>query len=836
MRGKTGLALRRISGHCTVTGEGVMAWYRLAPQSWSFRPDSAREQLIVEGADVLAQLTKRHLHLRVSTRPYPVSRWARAHDENAPDPLPGWAEHLRADQMHLARRSMADKEVYLGVSMPDARRVLRLASGFVPASGDREVSALHRPIRETDEILALPGFEATPASPREVEWLLHRSCSLGLPAPISLGAPEDGEWAQDDLHEFTDEVHWTATPFGRTMRVCGERDGEVVERHVCVMSVGRMTDLAIPPGVPWMQRTDELPFPVEWSGRIQIDEATKVNHAMRRNIQKIRAQKHHYEVEHNEPAPGALDRQASKALAVEDELSTGLSGLSTRTTGWYRLAVSGDTEEEAVERANAVRKLFSPQVTITRPADQYAIAREFIPGEKLGNSAYRRKMPVTTLAAAVPAATAKVGDRVGIHLGETSGTSARVVAWEPWLATEQAEESGLAVLCAGLGGGKSTAGGNIIYRTAIQGVPWTVLDPSGRLTSLCRLPQLEGVSRAVDLLDASAGVLSPYSVIAEPLREHYGGEGDWAVAKESAAETRRLLSNSVLRSILPRQLQDHVLTEVALLRAVGSVPAEQTSALNAVVGALGEMEGDTDLIRHAGYMRDFLAEASRTSHGRLLFPARWSGEPRERGLLTVYSLRGLALPDDDSTTSQDLDERLSMCVLYVAAWLAQRGMYYGDVHARKGIFIDESWALSTFSSGRRFIDRAARDSRKHNTRVLMASQNPSDLLKLDLANLVSAAFIGRLTDEEAQRDALRFISGMRPGMGYERIFESLSRPTSSGLRGAREFIFSDGQGGVERIRMDLGAHPHLLDALNTTADPSKVKRQREMPFQTERAS
>lgn len=118
----------------------------------------------------------------------------------------------------------------------------------------------------------------------------------------------------------------------------------------------------------------------------------------------------------------------------------------------------------------------------------------------------------------------------------------------------------------------------------------------------------------------------------------------------------------------------------------------------------------------------------------------------------------------------------------------------------------------------------------------MASQNPSDLLKLDLANLVSAAFIGRLTDEEAQRDALRFISGMRPGMGYERIFESLSRPTSSGLRGAREFIFSDGQGGVERIRMDLGAHPHLLDALNTTADPSKVTRQREMPFQTERAS
>ena len=38
-----------------------------------------------------------------------------------------------------------------------------------------------------------------------------------------------------------------------------------------------------------------------------------------------------------------------------------------------------------------------------------------------------------------------------------------------------------------------------------------------------------------------------------------------------------------------------------------------------------------------------------------------------------------------------------MCVLYMAAWLTQRGMYLGDVHARKGIFIDEAWALSTFT-------------------------------------------------------------------------------------------------------------------------------------------
>ena len=65
------------------------------------------------------------------------------------------------------------------------------------------------------------------------------------------------------------------------------------------------------------------------------------------------------------------------------------------------MAVSGDSEEEALE-ASLLRKLYAPQITIARPADQYAVAREFIPGEKLGSTAYKRRMPVTTLAAAVP--------------------------------------------------------------------------------------------------------------------------------------------------------------------------------------------------------------------------------------------------------------------------------------------------------------------------------------------------------------------------------------------------------------------------------------------------
>jgi hypothetical protein len=826
------LALRRISGHCTVTADKIHAWYLLDPQGWSFRPEVVRERLIIDGADVYAQLIRRNIHLRVTTRPYPVSSWAAAHDANAPAPLPGWRSYLLKDQRHLAGRSMADKEVYVGVEITARSGLYKAFGGLAGSISDREVASLANAIRGTDEIMASPGMEGTPVTPRQLEWLLHRSCSLGLPAPLTLGSVESPQWEAEDLHEFTDKIQWFTTPYGRTIRVVGENDDQRVERHVCVLSVGRMTELEIPSGVPWMQRTDQLDFPVEWSGRVEVEDSAKVGAAMRRNIQKIRAQKDHYEVEHQEPAPGALDRQADKALAVEDDISMGLSGLSTRTRGWFRVAVSASTQEEVLERANAVRKLFAPQITIARPADQYAVAREFIPGERLGTTAYKRRMPVTTLAAAVPAATAKVGDRLGIHLGETSGTSTRVVTWEPWEMTERGEESGLTVLCAGLGGGKSTAGGNIIYRSLMQGVPWTVLDPSGRLTALCRLPDLAGRAESIDLLEAPPGVLNTYRVIAEPVFEHYESKQDWIVAKEHAAETRRMLTSNVLRSMLPHQMQDHVLTEVALLRAVGKVHATHTSSTAYVVDELATMDGDPELRRHAGYMADFLREAAKTSHGRLIFPSGYYLDKHvEAPLLTVYSLRGLALPDESTPGSDDLDERLSMCVLYLAAWLTQRAMYSGDVHARKGIFLDEAWALSTFGSGRRFIDRASRDSRKHNTRVLLASQNPSDLLKLDLANLVSAAFIGRLTDEQAQRDALRFLPGVPEAVGYEAIFGTLSRPSRAGKRGAREFVFSDGTGAIERIRMDMSAHPELLEALSTTADPAKARnriaRQRE---------
>ena len=125
------------------------------------------------------------------------------------------------------------------------------------------------------------------------------------------------------------------------------------------------------------------------------------------------------------------------------------------------------------------------------------------------------------------------------------------------------------------------------------------------------------------------------------------------------------------------------------------------------------------------------------------------------------------------------------------------------------------------------IDRLARDSRKFNVRALFASQLAGDLLRVSgFASLVNAVFVGRTDDDEAQAEALRLLR-VPTGVGYEQMLGTLSprprhddRPDDT----PRQFVFADGHGGVEKIRIDLEA-PHLehvREALDTNPDASRV--------------
>jgi hypothetical protein len=194
--------------------------------------------------------------------------------------------------------------------------------------------------------------------------------------------------------------------------------------------------------------------------------------------------------------------------------------------------------------------------------------------------------------------------------------------------------------------------------------------------------------------------------------------------------------------------------------------------------------------------------------------------------LTVMTMAGLTLPKDGVGREHWTDaESLGVEMLNLAAWLTQRSIYERPKDARKGVWIDEAFFLSEVPTGRVLMNRFARDSRKWNVRVLLSSQIPADFLRIQgFVALLDSVFVGRLDDDHAQEDALRLLK-VPIGAGYEQVIASLGRRPGGNRdtvrdTAPRQFVFADGAGGVERIRIDLsGPHlDHLRNIMDTTPD------------------
>ena len=217
------IALRSIDGHLTRTGTQVMAWYRLAAQAWSFRSDSQREVLIRQIAAQLGELQGRWLHLRVTTRPYPVHMWAESFDNNALGRMPdvagalGWDGFLEGEQRHLMGLSMSDKEVFLGIEVSGRSMLDRWVDARRPGAGQararrgarraRRAGLRGRPPRRAGR--RQPASTPCPASRRR-----HRVADAPLVragparAAHALGGAgrRSHRWETEDLAAFTDGV------------------------------------------------------------------------------------------------------------------------------------------------------------------------------------------------------------------------------------------------------------------------------------------------------------------------------------------------------------------------------------------------------------------------------------------------------------------------------------------------------------------------------------------------------------------------------------------------------------------------------------------------------
>jgi hypothetical protein len=822
------LAITEIAGHLTFTPNSVTAWYWLPEVRWAFRPDAEREALLSAISEQYAGLAGFRIHLRRTSKPFPADQWARIVDAHAPNPLPtvpgapSWSDHLVAAQQHLLSVNHAEGQTYLGITF--ARRTLgdtlseRFGRMFNKGVSGGERRRMARTIEQFDEVLGAFGMRGRRVTARELEWLLYRSVALCMQPPTTLSPVEHGAWDQGDLLALTEQIERYRTPYGSTVKLVNRMTAE--ERHVAVLAVGRMEPLDIPERhEPWLHFHERLPWPMELSSRVDILGPSDSFRNLEHRLRLIRSQQIDY-AEHGIDAPPELERLAKRALTIGDDITTGLPVDSSRAHGWHRIAVSGRTREECLERARRLTQLYSREMRISlqHPKNQDWLAREFIPGEPLANTGYLRRMPIKLFAAGLPQAASTVGDRRGDLIGRTSGTSRRPVFLDLHFPMEVRERSGLAVFVAEPGGGKSTLLGALGYLAARRGVQVTLLDPSGPLARLCAMPELAPYSRVLNLTGSEQGTLAPYALIPTPLRSHFAtgptGDREFEIAVSNARAERRMLVQDICMMLVPPQVAREASTATMLRHAVRQVPAEETSSLDDVVALLQSIGDDES--RELG---NLLLDTAEMPLATLFFGQPASGALSSDTALTVITMAGLRLPDLKIEREYwSAEESLALPMLHTAHRLAVRRCYGGEMSRRKLVGLDEAHFMEGWRSGRSFLIRLARDSRKWNLAALVASQNPRDILGLDVQNLVSTVFVGRIAeDTEIAEEALRLLR-VPTGVGYEQTLAALSQAdTSSQARlGFREFVMRDVDGRVQKLRVDVSYVADLLKYLDTT--------------------
>jgi hypothetical protein len=598
---------------------------------------------------------------------------------------------------------------------------------------------------------------------------------------------------------------------------------------VVVLTVAQMADISVPEShSPWIAKSDLEDFPVEWSFRVEVRDPEDTGKEMLKLTDRIRNQIRHYTDDHGMEPPRQLERQGERASEVEDEMRASFDGLSTRTRGWYRVAVSAPTEKEALRRAKRLIDLYKPQIKLVREFDQFRLAREFVPGEPLANEAHVRRLPVLKVAAGLPQVTAQVGQKNGVMLGESAGLSSAFVGWDPWFLPEHGV-SGLTPLVSTLGGGKTFLAALIIVKTCLLGAPWTVMDPTGKLAKLASLEELRGLSRVVRVMHSDGGSMCPYSLVPEPRREWFLDEKDpdraLAAARITAQTQRRRLAFDTLRWCLPAEdLGDKAMLR-ALRDAIDHEMALSGSSCVSVVERLERMDDDA-----APLVARRLRAAMDGDISRLFFrtpmPGSTSAADRDKRL-TIYSLQGLPQINDKLPLDQwSADELLARPLMNLVAWATLRGVYAADVDSRKGIFLDEMHEITSSSSGAGLVQKISTDTRKWNIAALVATQNASRVIGQDINNFVGAAFVGRTGDLAAQ-EANCDLLGLPRGAGYEAEFGRLSAQPTQQMNAEipREFVFrdgmggQDGRGGIEKVRIVAAQHPELVEALRTTAKP-----------------
>jgi hypothetical protein len=532
-----------------------------------------------------------------------------------------------------------------------------------------------------------------------------------------------------------------------------------------------------------------LPWKVQWSADVDVVDGHDLAKRATRVREELDDQIDHMHELRRKP-PLRLTRLRDEAARVEDDRTNPLLDVRVRLVGTVRALVTGGTQEEAVARLDElVRRAVRDQgaVMTTHPG-QWAAVRSFVPGEHDPTTAagFVREVPAALAATWGPNTSTRVLDEAGPYRGWTTRRATTPVFWSPQDGPAHGR-SGLTVICAIQGGGKTYAAASTWELEVRMGHLAHVLDPSGLLRRLLELPALRKTVREIDLQHAASGLLSPWRLVPDPAREDYAptapvvplpaGPGRAALedaaareelaerelrrdrayesARAAADEERRSLAVELLLSRLPAQLVEDSPDARIIVRA----------GVNAVGGAFGTDPWDAvEAIGKEGERGKAIARIIRDSAsargGRLILPPPNAKDSATDVLAhdpVLITAPNMPVPAANLQRRQwSEDEQLAAGLMRAAAWFLTRAIYLTGQDP-KFVDIEEAGDIGGSEAVRGLAQRASLHTRKSNAALLLSLQNPSRLLDLDpeIGNLIGTMMIGRSEDPGAAAAALR---------------------------------------------------------------------------------
>jgi hypothetical protein len=794
------LQAHAVAGNLLATPGGVWAWYRLSDAPYWFTDVARRRQQRSAVMARFADLVGHRLQFRITEHPVAAKAWAsdfRSRTASrARTPESAQAESWD-DVVDLMRQRIEDLPAltvpagYVGVRLARQRatheQLRALLGGNVPRGLKDTAEALVR----VDHAVSGEGWVARPVTGRRMAWLVASSLTPGLPVSAeSLIGAEEG-WDDATIEEFTAPVRTTAQPWAPAVRIEAVRQGRLQTVYAAVASLSRTpARFEDDPRAPLFAWGLGLPWKVQWCADIDVVDG----HDLAKRATKVRDElddqiDHMHELKRK--APLRLTRLRDEAARVEDDRTNPLLDVRVRLVGTVRALVTGASQEETVARLDElVRRAVRDQgaVLVTHPG-QWAAVRSFVPGEHdpTTTSGFVREVPAALAATWGPNTSTRVLDETGPYRGWTTRRATTPVFWSPQDGPSHGR-SGLTVICAIQGGGKTYAAASTWELEVRMGHLAHVLDPSGLLRKLLELPAMRRTVREIDLQHAASGLLSPWRLVPEPVREDYSRAASlvplpaagidpptrpaledateiaerelrrdrvYESARAAADEERRSLAVELLLSRLPAQLVEDTPDARIIVRA----------GVNAVGGAFGTDPWEAvEAIAKEGDRGKVIARIIRDSAtargGRLILPPPNAKDGATDVLAhdpVLITAPNMPVPAAGLQRRQwSEDEQLAAGLMRAAAWFLTRAIYLTGQDP-KFVDIEEAGDIGGSEAVRGLAQRASLHTRKSNAALLLSLQNPSRLLDLDpeIGNLIGTMMIGRSEDPGAAAAALR---------------------------------------------------------------------------------